>query len=250
MKFLKDRPALILEELDKRTLVLADLHLGLEYEVYRKGISIPPRVENQKKRIKNIINETNAERLYILGDVKHNVPNTSVSEKEKLPDFFKELCKKVEVKVAKGNHDGNIEDLSEGSCAEIMPTDGFKKGKFYFNHGQSWPSKEVGDSKILVRGHSHPAVEFSDDLGFSSTVPCWVRGPVVREKLEERFGKEAKLEEILIVPAFNKLISGIPMNRKEKERLLGPILENGIMNTDEAEISLLDGTFVGRLENL
>ncbi len=250
MKFLKERPALVLDELEKKTLVISDLHLGLEYEIYKRGIRIPPRVEKQRKRIFNLLDETDAERLILLGDVKHNVPTTSASEKKNLPSFFRDLSERAEVKITKGNHDGNIEELIKDSSIGIEPTNGFREGDFYFNHGQSWPSEQVKQSKILIRGHSHPAVKFEDSLGFSSKVPCWVRGPVKRGVLRERFGSGAKTEEILIVPAFNEIITGMPMNEDREKRLLGPILENGIMDVDESKVYLLDGTYIGRLEDL
>ncbi len=250
MKFLKERPALVLDEMESKTLVLADLHLGLEYEIYKKGISIPPRMDKQKDRILDLVDETGAERLFLLGDVKHNVPTVSISEKERLPEFFDALCKEVDVKIAKGNHDGGLEKLVEGTRAEVSSTSGFRVGDFYFNHGQSWPDEEVIKARTLIRGHSHPAFKFQDDLGFSSTVPCWVKGPVRRGELKEKYGKKGKLEEVVIVPTFNQLISGMPMNSDREKSLLGPILENRIMDMDESKIYLLDGTFIGKLEDL
>ncbi len=250
MKFLNEKPALLLDELEKRTLVISDLHLGMEYEIYRKGISIPPRAEKQKKRILQLIGDTEAERLIMLGDVKHNVPRISISEKENIPDFFKDLCKEVEVEAIKGNHDGGIEKLTEGSCVKVKETDGMRRDKFYFNHGQSWPGEELTGAKILIRGHSHPAVKFKDDLGFSSTVPCWIRGPINKEKMGKKYGEEADTVEIITVPTFNQLITGMPINKEEGHRLLGPVLENGLMNMEESRVYLLDGTFIGKLEDL
>lgn len=250
MKFLNERPALLLDELGQRTLVISDLHLGMEFEIYKKGISIPPRMDKQKERILGLVDETGAERLFLLGDVKHNVPKVSVSEKEKLPEFFEELCERTEVKVVKGNHDGSIEELVEDTCAEITDTSGFREGDFYFNHGQSWPDEELAEARTLIRGHSHPAVKFKDELGFSSTVPCWIRGPVNKDVIQDRYGDDVRTEEVIIVPTFNQLITGMPMNSNEEEGLLGPILENGAMNMDESKIYLLDGTFIGKLEDL
>ncbi len=249
MKFLKEKPALVIDELTKKTLVIADLHLGLEYEIYKKGISIPPRAGRQKKRILKLIEDTEVDRLVLLGDVKHNVPRTSVSEKENLPGFFEELSRHVDIKISKGNHDGNIEDLVGNADVEISPTSGFREGKFYFNHGQSWPDEDIKNSETLIRGHSHPSIQFKDSLGFSSTVPCWVKGPVNRDAVKKKFGK-GKLENIIITPTFNELITGMPMNKDREKRLLGPMLKNGMMEIEDSGIYLLDGTFLGKLEDL
>ncbi len=250
MKFLNGKPALVLDELDKKTLVISDLHLGLEYEIYKKGISIPSMFEDQKKRILNLIESVDAERIFFLGDVKHNVPQISKSEKKGIPDFFQSICEKVDVRIAKGNHDGRIEDLLKKTCAKVSGPHGFTENIFYFNHGHSWPGEKVSKSKVLIRGHSHPAFEFKDKLGFSSVVPCWIKGPVKRDVVKERFGEKTELEEIVIVPAFNELISGMPVNQNEEKCLMGPTIENGIMDIDNSGVYLLDGTFIGRLEDL
>ncbi|MFP4045536.1 MAG: metallophosphoesterase [Candidatus Aenigmatarchaeota archaeon] len=250
MKFVSDEPALFLDELETETLVISDLHIGIEYDLYKKGISIPPRIEKQKKRIMDLVERTGARRVVMLGDVKHNIPNMSLGEKKKMPGFFHEIEGKVEVWIVKGNHDGNIEKIASG--AEIFPTDGARDGGFYFNHGHAWPSEEIWKSKVLVRGHSHPAVEFKDQLGFSSVLPCWLRGKIDREKLAEKIEKpeETELEEMIIVPAFSEMISGTPVNREEEESKIGPLLENDIVGLEEMDAYLLDGTFLGKVDEL
>ena len=69
IKFLEG-PAMLI---DDRILVVADLHIGMELEVGRSGITIPSQVEELKKRIDRLISETGADHLIFLGDIKHQV---------------------------------------------------------------------------------------------------------------------------------------------------------------------------------
>jgi hypothetical protein len=250
MKFLQDETALLLDKIEDKTLVISDLHLGIEYEIYTKGITIPPRIKKQRGRIFRLIRETDVEKLVLLGDVKHNVPQTSIGEKENLPKFFKDLKEEVEVHIVKGNHDGNIEKLV--GEVEVHPTSGFRQGEFYFNHGHAWPEKEIFESRTLIQGHSHPAIEFKDKLGFSSVMPCWLKGRLNTDKLQENIGtvETSRLESFVIVPAFNRMITGMPVNREDDESLLGPLLENGIIDVEECKAYLLDGTFLGRVSEI
>lgn len=249
MRFVSDEPALLLDEFDRETLVVSDMHLGIEYEIYKKGVKIPPRMERQRSRISDLLDRTSAERLMMLGDVKHNVPAMSIGEKENLPGFFRSLEERTEVIVVKGNHDGAIEGVS--GDVEVTSTSGIKVGDFYFNHGHAWPGKEVLDCETLIRGHSHPAVEFKDRLGFSSVMPCWIRAGVDGEKLAGKLGEgRCALEEVVIVPTFNKMIDGMAVNGEREEALLGPLLENKIVNLGKGKAYLLDGTFLGIIEDL
>lgn len=250
MKFIDDEPALLLDELEKRTLVISDLHIGIEYDLYKKGISIPSRIEKQKKRILNLIEKENAERTVLLGDVKHNIPNMSRGEKKKMPDFFREISKESEIWIIKGNHDGNIEKIARAT--EVFPGEGTLEDEFYFNHGHAWPSKEVWTSKFLIQGHSHPAIEFKDKLGFSSILPCWLKGKINKKKLAKKIEKpkKTKLEKAVIIPAFSNMISGTPVNQGDGEAKIGPLFQNDIIELEEMEAYLLDGTFLGQVKEL
>jgi hypothetical protein len=58
------------------------------------------------------------------------------------------------------------------------------------------------------------------------------------------------------MPSFNDFLGGRPINethpRKEigSEALIGPILRLEAVDVDEAELYLLDGTFLGTLNQL
>jgi len=246
VKFVTDKPVLLL---NNEIIVIGDLHLGIEYELYRSGFSLPSLVEKLEKRIERVINETGGKVLILLGDVKHNIPQISYQEEKEIPRFLKNISKLVEVHVVPGNHDGKITDLSPKNV-QVHSTKGFKLGEFYFNHGHSWPGKGFAKSKILVMAHSHPAVEFVDSLGYRYVEPCWIRCKLNRKKLEEKYKTRIQVKKAIIIPAFNPLISGMPINRSIDESFIGPLMRSNVIDLKSSEVYLLDGTYLGKVKNL
>jgi hypothetical protein len=62
--------------------------------------------------------------------------------------------------------------------------------------------------------------------------------------------KTGKLK-VIIMPAFNDLLGGVPVNEKRpSDELLGPLLKNEFIDMEKSELYLLDGTFLGKLKNL
>ncbi len=64
-----------------------------------------------------------------------------------------------------------------------------------------------------------------------------------------------KQHEIFIMPSFNDFLGGRPVNetrpRKEigSEALIGPVLRSEAVDVDEAELYLLDGTYLGNFKS-
>ncbi|MFB6088324.1 MAG: metallophosphoesterase [Candidatus Aenigmatarchaeota archaeon] len=251
-KFLHGKPAMVIETKEDKILVVGDLHLGFEYEIYKSGISLPSKMKDIKKQILGLITETNSDRIILLGDVKHNIPNTSWQERKEIPELLESLSNRIRVDVTPGNHDGNLEELAPDNV-KIHPRSGFKLEEFYFCHGHAWPKPSLLESKYLVMSHIHSSVEFRDELGYRSVKRCWVRGNMEKEKMCEKYNKEeAMTKKGIIVPVFNSLVSGVPVNRnkKENEEYISPLIRNGMMNFEESEIYMLDGTHLGKLKNL
>jgi metallophosphoesterase superfamily enzyme len=107
----KGAPALIVRVGRERALVVADLHLGTEGELAKKGISLPSQISNVKARLVELIKKHRPNRLVFLGDIKHNIPIASWQEWRELPGFFEDLAKLVQVEVVRGNHDGGLDGM-------------------------------------------------------------------------------------------------------------------------------------------
>jgi len=241
MKFLTE-PALLIG----KTLIIADLHLGIEYEIFKSGITIPSQVEKIEKRIVSLLRQTKAKHLVILGDIKHQVPSISWQEYKEIPRFLEHFSK-IKVSIVKGNHDGNIERLAPKNV-EIYEPSGFKIGNVLLTHGQAWPNESDLDAEYILMGHVHPAVEFWTGK-FRTVEPCWVKCKVDNKRFEEKFDVKTEFKQGIVMPAFNHLIGGMAFNSKDFEPL-GPLLKNEVLKWRDSEVYLLDGTLLGELKAL
>lgn len=241
---------LLLVEGKERVLVAADLHLGLEYELWLGGISIPSQTEKILNRLLRSLAEVKPDRLLLLGDVKHNVPKTSWQERREVPHFLKSLAREVRVDIVPGNHDVGLADLASQGTS-IHPSTGAVIDEVGYFHGHTWPDRKILKEEILVAGHIHPAVRLKDPIGSSHNRRVWARAPIDPAAVERQYGSEFCPEliasEMVIVPAFNDLCGGFPLSEPcEDER--GPILTMSDM--DGSRIFLLDGTDLGRLRDV
>jgi hypothetical protein len=244
IKFLYNQPALYIPK--EKVIIISDLHIGIEYEIYQSGITIPSQVERLERRIDSLIKQTKVNHLIILGDVKHQVPNISWQEYKEIPKFLEHFSK-IKVSIVKGNHDGNIERLASKDV-DIYEPSGFKINDVILTHGHAWPNKEDLKAKYLIMGHVHPSIQFSVEK-FRTVEPCWLKCKIDNKKLEEKFEVKTNFKQGIVMPAFNHLIGGMAFNSKDFEPL-GPLLKNEVLKWKDAEVYLLDGTFLGNLNKL
>ncbi len=222
-------------------LVVGDLHLGLEHELKNKGIIIKSQWGDTRRRLLDLIKEQKVKKLVLLGDLKHNIPKASAQEYKNLPILLENLSKTCEVIIIKGNHDGLLEELL-GDSFEVLKSKDIDGALFAHGH----MNIDLRGYKYVIFGHNHPSLQLSDELGYGVREPAWVRLKLNESGLEH-FGL-TKSPFIIIVPAFNKLLPGNPINSKGK--LLGPLFNKKLVDIGEAEISLLDGTSLGLLKDL
>ncbi len=270
--------ALLLVSSSEKFLVVSDLHLGWEASLAEEGIHIPSQTSKLLKKIERVISLEKPDCLIVLGDVKHTVEKIEIEEWRDVPIFFEKLRGKVPcIKVVPGNHDGNIEVLlPEG--VEIIPQQGIIIGDVGLFHGHAWPDIKMLACETLVVGHIHPTITFKDPMGFRITSQIWVRAPCNSESLarsmlrrynikfktdedirilvKSSLSMEIRMKNLLIMPSFNDFLGGRTINRASISReaifkdFMGPVLRSGSVNLSKAEIYLLDGTFVGSLEQL
>lgn len=223
--------------------VVADLHIGLETHLKGKGFHIVSRTKDMLETLIGLSKDHS--NLIVLGDVKDSVPGRSKQEFMEIPDFFSELLGHYDrIDIVRGNHDTGLQDfLPDGVL--LRPATGIVVDGIGFTHGHVWPSAKVMSSRLLVMAHEHPAVMFRDGVGRGMTEPCWMRGPAVSGA-----GRYEEIpEEVIVVPAFNRLLGGSPMNA-DGGKFLSPVLSNGVVDLDNSRLYLLDGVDLGLRNSL
>lgn len=227
------------------TLVIGDLHIGLESHLRKKGFHLVSRTHDMVDSILEAAGDE-ANRLVVIGDVKDSVPGSTKQEYAEIPDFFEELSERFDViDVVRGNHDTGIEEFLPGRV-NLHPATGMRLGDVGLAHGHTWPSEEVMSCETLVMAHNHPAVMFRDGVGRQTTEPCWLRGRF-SEGSSERYPRLPG--SFIVVPAFNRMLGGSPVNTIGDD-LLGPVLNSGLLDLDDAHLYLLDGIDLGRRADL
>jgi len=254
-------PALLLEDSIK-ALVIADLHIGWDIELSSKGIHIPSQTFRLKARLREIADKIDADILFILGDVKHTIASAELSEWRDIPDFFDEALELFDkVVVVPGNHDGGLELLAPRNV-EITDTKGILWNGIALMHGHTWPRLHLLEAKVMLMGHLHPTILFRDSFGLRFSKPVWLRIPFDRDNLVKIYSRRLRksveeltdmirVEKLIVLPSFNDLLGGQPVNSiKGSDELLGPILRSESAILDEAEVYIVDGTYIGRLNIL
>lgn len=242
MEPVPDEPAILV---DRSILVVADLHIGIEAELNLAGIFLPSQTDKIAQRIVRIADEVDAEKLILLGDVKHYIPATAALERRDLPRFFEAVSDSFEeVHVAVGNHDAMLRPYVP-KAVKFHRSGGFNIGQAGFVHGHEWPYPSVVGCETLFMGHNHPAMALVDKLGARSFKPCWVRFRFRRHVK----GHPVLPREGLLVPSFNELCGGVAVN-DVGTRLLGPLITDSVADLAGANIHLLDGTYLGHLRDL
>lgn len=222
-------------------IVVADLHVGMEVQLRRSGFSIPSQMPKMMASLEALAGR--AKNLVILGDLKHRIPNVGHREDREIRQLMGRMLETYDrVILVAGNHDGGISSALPEGC-EALSSRGMCAGKVGLFHGHVWPSDEVMKAKTVVMAHVHPAVLMVDSLGTRSTEKCWVRAKLEEERVSERYGTCP--ERIVIVPAFNPLLTGTPVN-SDRGTMMGPFFRNGLVDTESMRVHLLDGTYIDR----
>ena len=236
-----DEPALLFKE--KKLLVIADLHIGIEKELRENGLQVPSQTNLMEQRLISLLETNTIHDIILLGDIKHNIPSSTIQERTDVNRFLNTIQTYGTLHVLPGNHDGNIHRLLPATI-KLHPSDGFVFEDIGFTHGHRNPNKEVMQCEQVVIGHTHPTVMLMDRLGYRTFEQCWLRSMPHSEKLLERYPTSHTLQ-ILVMPTFNPLCGGIAVNR---DSLLGPF--KSLIDIDNAEVYLLDGSSLGKVKDL
>ena len=251
-------PALLLSRRGEKALVVADLHIGWESSLADKGFHIPSQVGRMLEALEELLNALDPDLLIFLGDLKHTVAGAEAEEWAEIPAFLRRLSSLVnDIRLIPGNHDGRIELLlPEG--VELLDSGGLALwGTFGLFHGHAWPDPGLLECRYLISGHMHPVVVLREGPYFRTSSRVWLKIPLdgpglAEEVLRRKGGRDlepgrARARELVVMPSFNEFLGGQAVNfpRRTDKNLIGPIMRSRNAPLQEAEVLMLDGTFLG-----
>jgi hypothetical protein len=228
---------------DKKILIVADLHIGIETELRELGLHTASQTVVLIQRLLNLFKRYRPKEIVLLGDVKHTIPSSTIQERKDVRRFFETIQVYGTVHIVPGNHDGNIKKLVPPGMI-VHPSDGVVLDTIGLVHGHRWPHSRLMRCKQLIIGHTHPTVMLTDRLGYKTFEPCWLRSTFIRSKLQHRY-PDSTNPPLIVMPAFNPLCGGIAAN---KEPLVGPL--GKIMDVGHAQVYLLDGSSLGVVKDI
>lgn len=203
---------------ERRTLALADLHLGYEEAMRQAGVLLP------ETRFKDLLNrlgdvfcalevspQSPLEELVLNGDLRHEFGPLNAAEWRELSSFFEAmspLCKRLVV--VEGNHDPSLSAFAY-RFPLLQIVGGWRQEGWLYIHGDRVPDLPA-DVTTVVIGHEHPAVSLKD--------PVTGRRERYKAFLQGRFFER----DLWVLPSCNALLQGTDL---AKEGTLSPFLREG-----------------------
>jgi len=181
----------------KKTLLIADLHIGKSGHFRRNGIAVPQQVNTGNfEMLDQLIDEIQPEHLIFLGDLFHS----RVNEEWQQFKAWRQKYPAIKVTLVIGNHDILPKRLYHASHISIFKR--LKMDPFYFVHDiEKAPDSVKHGSLYLLGGHIHPALKLKGKGRQNMKFPCFYFG--------DRAG---------ILPAFGQFTGTALINPTEKDR--------------------------------
>ncbi len=243
IKFIYNEPALLIGKGNSKSLVIGDLHIGVEHKLRDKGVHLYSLASRMAQKVASLLEEFHAGRLVLLGDIKESIMYPDEVEAKAIRQFFSELSQ-YSVRIVAGNHDAHLSEITGmQSESEIL------EGDFALLHGHALPSEEAMSKKYMISAHNHIAISIKDRKGGIYYSKAWlVSGAGAgAEAHYPKYNSEIKL---VSMPAFNDLITGTDASKFSSKENLNPMFRNRIFDYENAEVYLLSGEFAGTVSYL
>lgn len=218
----------------RRTLAVADAHLGFEEALHEDGALVPRgHLEQLLERLGKIFQALGVsgaaplERLIVNGDLRHRFGPLTAREWAEARELLRHLeAHAREVILVEGNHDGNIRYLAQ-TCERVAVSADYRLNGLWFLHGDEEPDEIPGGVHTLVIGHEHPAVGLRDRVtGRVELFKCFLIGRYRGVRL-------------IVQPALNPWTQGSDLLR---EQPLSPLLHEDELGEFDAYPVADDGT--------
>ncbi len=243
MLLLYHKAAALLKSNNKCHIVVGDLHLGLERKLYEKGIKMHTASEVMANTLMKIADDYKTKSIILLGDVKESILNPDVGERRSINQFFDAL-NGFDIKIASGNHDSRLGDLVKAPIEDEIIM-----GNVALLHGNAWPSEAAMQKDYLIVAHNHVAVAFKDKNGRAYAQKAWLVSGLDSAGAKKRYKKFNAEIKLVVMPAFNDLIIGMPVNAVSDSHI-NPLFRNRVFNYEESEVYSMDGILIGSPSSL
>ncbi len=207
---IEPHPVLYLGSID--AFIIADLHLGYEVLSSEHGLSIPKIQFKKSIEILNqVLKKQRADRLVIVGDLKHEFSETSYHEYKEVSNFLEYIRRLFkEIILIRGNHDTFITRITRRYDVEVY--DELEMDDYLFIHGHR--DKSIDSIKhTLILGHEHPSIALYTEIGVKEKIKCFLYNTY-------------KGKRVIVLPAFSYLAPGSDINLIPREELLSPVLRS------------------------
>lgn len=200
----------------RRTLVLADLHLGYEAALHQQGVLLPEtHFDDLLARLEAVFaalgvcpRDPLAE-LLVNGDLRHTFGPLNAEEWRQLNAFFERVapyCRRL--RALQGNHDAGLQALAQRHPKLRVHARHAAAGWLYA-HGDSLPELDEGVENLVI-GHEHPALTLRDPVtGRRERFKAFLRG-------------EFRGRALWVLPSSNGLVRGTDLAERGA---LSPVLQ-------------------------
>ncbi|MGI8602855.1 MAG: ligase-associated DNA damage response endonuclease PdeM [Verrucomicrobiales bacterium] len=157
--------------LERRTLIVADLHLGKAAAFRQNGLAVPEGgTEDDLARLEKVLGDTAAERLIIVGDLFHS-PSGYQREVFEAIGAWRRKHPDLRLTLVPGNHDRQLERVPREWDVDIRAAR-LADSPFTFAHDPS----SVDPGSFFICGHLHPAIRLGHSRQSSLCAACfWLR---------------------------------------------------------------------------
>lgn len=189
----------------RRTLIVADLHLGKSETMRVAGLPVPDiDLDEQFERLAHAVDATGAARVVVAGDLIHAPAGLTPGLAARVAERLHGLRERgVAIVLVRGNHDRRIEGVEE-AWGLVEVRDEIEEGGIRVVHE---PRMGWEGGGAFIAGHLHPALS----VGGGAKAPAFVRSGAG-----------------LILPAFSRFTAGGRIAREPGQRWY-PIADGCVM---------------------
>lgn len=145
-------------------LVVADIHLGYEEELRKKGVHLPlGEFNHQKKLFTRLLEQYKPKTIVLNGDLKHSFGSINRTEWKHTLELLDLLTATSNVVIIKGNHDTILEPIARKKSIAIRNY--YKDNELLFLHGDVLPEPHLLEAvQTIIIGHEHPAIGLTNGI--------------------------------------------------------------------------------------